>query len=601
MRKSFILILFILLGRGSVMAIIPALEREVNLTFINEKISSVLNKIQDQTGIIFSYQPSILNDLPAVTLQLKHKTVREALALMLPKTITFKPKNNYIILKERPAEDTKKTEISGYVVDKTTDEKVANVTIYDKESLQSVTTNEYGYYTISVPNTNEKLSVNKENYRDTALAITEVKNSQLTNIDIHPVSETQRKRDSLYWKEKLNEIGVYTNKVFKKVRGYVNSVNIRDTITRNFQVSLFPFIGTNHKLSGSVINKLSFNIYGGFAKGLNGFEMGGLFNIDRENVRGMQMAGLFNLAGDSLHGTQLAGYFNITGKAAYGFQAAGLANINAGRQKGVQVAGLLNVNKSVKGVSFAGLMNICGSVSGAQIAALGNINDTLTGGATACVFNISKHVKSGVQVAGLFNVADGGRTNVQVAGLFNKADYVKGVQIGLFNFSDSVSGVPIGLLSFVKKGVHQVELSTDELFQLNLSFRTGAPSFYNIFSGGIRTSASMWQVGYGVGTSFKITNKWRTDFTATFHHLSNGGFYLAASDLYRFYLGFEYKVGKKFSIAAGPTFNIYISDTYEPEYDNIYSHVAPYGNNSTNSYGFNTSTWFGGRVALRFL
>jgi len=586
-------------------AILPPLEREVNLSVSNEQFTAVLTKIQEQTGLIFSYKASIISSIGLVSLQLKHKTVREALALMLPRTITYKAKNNYIILKEKQEDkNPKKTEISGYVYDKETEQKVPNVTIYDKESLQSVTTDQYGFYSISVPAGNERISVNKENYQDTTLSLINVKENKINNISLAPVSESQRKQDSTHWRDKLKDLGLYTNQMYKKFKGFVNTINVRDTITRNVQVSLIPFIGTNHKLSGNVVNKLSFNVWGGFAKGVRGFEIGGLFNIDRENVAGTQIAGIFNIVGDSVKGTQLAGYFNITGNSMKGFQAAGLMNINSGSMRGVQLASLMNINgKSMSGFGAAGLMNINSSVKGAQVAGIGNISDTLKGISIAALFNVSDYGNKACQIAGLFNNQKTGASFLQVAGLFNTVGYLKGVQIAPFNFADSAKGVPIGFFSFVKKGVHQIELNADELFSANLSFRTGVPAFYNTFSIGFAPGSDkrLWQVGYGAGTSFKIKNKLRSDITASMHHVSSGGFYFATNELYRVYWGLEYKFRKKFSIAAGPTFNLLMSDALLPDY-HTYRDIMPYRLfNTTDPYDFNFKGWVGGRIALRFL
>lgn len=602
MRKLIVIILFVLCYTP-VSAILPALEREVNLSFNNESFTSALQKIQDQTGLIFSYKPSIVEGVGPLSLTLKHKTVREALSLMLPRTITYKSKNNYIILKEKPVEiNSKKTEISGYVYDKDTEKKVPNVTIYDKESLKSVTTDEYGFYSISVPANNEKISVNKENYKDTAISVIGTKGSALNNITLAPVSDSLRLKDSVKWRDKLKDIGLYTGEMYKKFKGFVNTINVRDTINRTFQVSFVPFVGTNHKLSGNVTNRLSFNVLGGFAKGVHGTEIGGLFNIDREQVKGVQIAGLFNIVGDSVKGSQIAGGFNITGAAVMGFQAAGLMNINAGIQKGGQAAVMMNLNsKSSTGVSVAGLMNITGAVKGVQIATLGNINDTLRGVAISGGFNVTDYGDRSVQLAYIFNKQSAGSSLLQIAGACNSTRYLRGVQIAPFNFADSAKGVPIGLFSFVKKGLHQVELYADELIPANISLRTGVPAFYNIFSAGLEPGDStLWQLGYGAGTSYKISKRWRGDLSFTMHHLSVGKFYFATSELYKVYIGAEYKIRRKFSVAFGPVFNLYMSDALLPDYP-VYQAATPYKIfEHTSQYDFNLKGWVGVRIALRF-
>lgn len=639
MMRFILFFCFVIGIRANFFAFVPALEREVNLTLTNEKISSALTRIQEQTGLVFSYKPSVLSNLGTISIQLKRKTVREALALIFPKTITYKSKNNYIILKETPVEkNQKKTELNGYVYDKNTDKKLPNVTIYDKNTLQSVTTNEYGFYSISLPNDNQCLSVNKENYRDTCVSFTYLKDAKLTNISIDPVSDSVRARDSIYWKQRLRDFSQSTNLFFKRFKGYINTINVRDTFNRNFQLSILPFIGTNGLLSGNVYNKYSVNVFGGYSRGTKGVELGGFFNINREKIKGAQFAGFFNIVGDSLKGAQVAGFFNVTGKEMHGLQAAGFLNMNIGNADGLQAAGFLNLNfgnvkgfqgsfmaninaKNVTGISMAGSINLTRlSVRGAQIAGILNVTgDTLAGLSAAGLANLSWYGKHSLQIAGLINGSRFGDHNAQVAGfmnttskgstdfqlaaIFNRAHTLKGIQLGLFNYADSASGVPIGLLSIVKKGKHQLEISADELFYANLSFKTGVNLFHNILAAGVQPTSGtpLWHIGYGVGTSVKLNNTFGLDFSATMHHVSSGNFYFATSELYRFYLGADYKFSNKFSIAAGPTFNLYWTDALQPRYETMYNNIAPYYSFSSSlSNGFNLKGWFGARVAIRF-
>ncbi|MEO6302515.1 MAG: STN and carboxypeptidase regulatory-like domain-containing protein [Bacteroidia bacterium] len=565
------------------------MEREVTLTLNNERISEGLNKIQDQTGLIFSYSSSIINNLQPISINIKQKTVREVLALLLPNHISYRAKNNYIILKERSVEkNPKKTELSGYVYDKTTDKKIANVTIYDKTSLQSVTTDEYGYYSISIPIKNQSIIVNKENYRDTVLKLSDLKNNPITFINLDPVNDSLRDQDSVLWKKKLQDFSNYTNDLFKKFKGYVNTLNVKDTLSRNFQISLIPFVGTNGLLSGNIYNKYSVNIFGGYSRGTTLLEVGGFFNVDRENVKGAQIASFFNVVGDSVKGAQLTGFFNVTGKNMNGIQAAGFANVNLGKTKGVQLTGFLNFCKdSLKGVQAVGYVNYAKNVEGVQASGF---------------INYSARTLKGVQVTGFVNHAkevDG----MQLAGFVNHAHKVNGFQVAVLNISDSCNGLPIGVLSFVKHGLHQVEFSGDELFYGNVSFRTGVNKFYNIVSIGtdLNSSNPLWTVGYGLGTSFKIKNKLRSDITLNSHHISKGNFALTTSEQYKLYWGLEYKFTKRFSVAAGPVFNLYLSDTYDKDYNSIYNKIAPYYMfNNTSSNGYNLKGWVGGKLALRF-
>lgn len=586
--QRFILLFSFLLSSAFFFSATPPLEREVSLSLTNERVSVALNKMAEQTGLVFSYSSNIINDLPLVSINIKHKAVREVLALLLPNSISYKAKNNYIILKQRTVEkNPKKTELNGYVYDKTTDKKLANVTIYDKNTLQSVTTDDYGYYSISIPIKNQSIIINKENYKDTSIILTDLQTNSMTFINLSPVDST--KRDSILWRKKLRELENYTTRVANKFSAYINTLNVKDTLHRNVQVSVIPFIGTNHKLSGNVTNKYSFNIFGGYARGVDALEIGGFFNVDKEYVHGVQLAGFFNLVGDTVKGAQLAGFFNVTGKSMNGFQAAGFTNINLGELNGISASGFVNANfGKVKGAQLAGYVNYAKQLDGIQGA--GFINYTL------------RDVK-GLQVAGFINHTKE-LEGIQIAGFINHAKYVKkGLQIAVVNVSDSCKGLPIGLFSFVKTGVHQLEISGDEIFKANVGFRTGVPEFYNIFNIGIDGGSNepLWSFGYGLGTSFKIKNKLRSDITLTANHVSKGQFRLAESELYKLYWGVEYKFKKKFSIAAGPVFNLYVSDTYSQDYLTKYSKIVPYSlYDYTTDNGFNLKGWIGGKISFRF-
>jgi hypothetical protein len=597
----------------------PALERRITLSLHNEKVAAALEKIQDQARITFAYRPAIFSNATAVTVNLVERTVREALAIILPGTITYTAKNNYIILKEKKvAGASKKTEVSGYIIDKTTDQKVPNVSIYNPKTLESVTSDEYGYYSIRVPEGDTLLAVNRTNYDDTAISVAAVPQGSILNIGIFPRSDSV-KAD---WRAKLNGLGEQTNLAFRRFSAYVNTINIRDTLNREFQFSFLPFVGTNHALSGNVYNKYSVNALGGYSRGVKRLEIGGLFNIVRENVTGVQAGGLFNIAGDTVQGLQAAGLFNLSGRHVEGVQSAGLINSNLGTLKGVQAAGLVNINrKSLEGVQAAGLVNICDAKSkgfmaagllnsaksceGFALAGLVNaVADTMSGPMLAGLINVSRYSADGVQVAGLINVTAGGSVALQVAGLINIAMHVEGLQLGLLNFADTASGVPFGFFSFVRKGIHQVEFSGDEIMPMNVSFRSGVPAVYNIFSAGINPGGKKqtWQFGYGLGTSFCIGGRLRSDLSVTGHHLSKGDFYFETSELYRLYWGIEYRIGRKVTIAGGPVYNLYLSDTRGSMYESDYSGIAPYHFfDSTGSEGYNAKSWVGGRLAIRFL
>ncbi|MBL7859100.1 MAG: hypothetical protein JNM57_15515 [Cyclobacteriaceae bacterium] len=545
-------------GPGLAAGETPLLERTLTITFSQEKIETALKKISAQGGFTFSYSPSILNENQVINTSFVNKTVRQILDQLFSGTVHYKERGQYIILTRATTGTSKKDPrtLSGYVVDEASGERLKNVSVYDPVTLSSAVTNDYGYFEIQIqdPLANVSLVVNKTNYSDTLVAVPTEKMG-LLNIPIKiktdkiaSMADSVGKKIIRFWKTTI------------KRAQYANMENIRDSLHRTTQVSFFPFVGTNHKLSGNITNDYSFNIFGGYSMGTRKLEIGGLFNIDRGDVQYAQMAGIFNLNGGT----------------SRGYQGAGLFNFNLQEARAVQMAGLFNVNG--------------GEASGAQFAGL---------------FNIQPKSFYGAQVAGLFNYAGKKFKGTQVSGLINIGNHVHGSQIGIINFADSISGVPIGFLSFVKHGYHKVEIAADEIFYTNIAIRTGIHAFYTIVTAGARPSTFqqdklLWTFGYGIGTAPKINSWLFLNIDLTANQVVEGNTFDAVNVLNKLYLGIELQPVRKFAVTLGATLNGYVTDSTH-DYPDLFSEYQPtiiYDHTYSNN--INLKMWWGAKVGIRF-
>lgn len=621
MKKPLLLVFYVLLMFSVGWSQnIPPLERKVSVSFQGIQIESALSRLSQAGGFTFSYSPSILNSNQLVSREYTEKSVREILNGFFGESILVKGKGNYIILNKAPTPTKKEIvnntiTISGYITNGNTGEKISEVSVYNKKSLTAAITDQFGFFKITLDNPDQEaeLHFSKRSFLDTLIvlgsdvpfinmvmfpetpliAIVEPIKDTVEVITgpiavrppvVRPEPTSSNKRT---FREFLQE-EIFSKNIFSKKRGDVNVTNIKDPIYRDFQVSFVPFVGTNHKLSGNVINGYSLNILGGYSMGTTKAEFGGLFNIDRGDVSYAQFAGLFNTVGGKTYGGQFAGLGNLTRKKVEGGQFAGLFNANL---------------DSVNAGQFAGLFNVNGRASeGAQVAGL---------------FNVQPSYYKGAQVAGLFNVATHQMYGTQVAGLVNYAHNIHGGQIGLINYADSIRGVPLGLMSIVSKGYHKIEFSADELFYINAAFRTGVRQFYNILQAGMKPESfdgstnpgslnpdqeNIWTFGYGVGTAPRLT-KWlylNVDLTA--NHVNKGSFTNSISLLNKMYLGFDFQVAKKFSITAGATLNGYLSDPSYGDNPTLFTDFTPTiikSHSFTN--GNELKMWWGGKVGIRFL
>lgn len=562
----------------------PPLERIVSIAFQNKRTDEALKEISQQAGFTFSYSKNAFDAQQTISFTFKSKTVREILEIIFEGKVKYKQKNNYIILTKASKDDG--IVVSGYVVDEATGQKLKEVSIYDPISLQSTVTDEFGYFQLEVkkPSKEEmQLAIKRNNYADTTIVVNS-RRSSFQNLSLNiDEKKWQALSDSL--DSKLNRLWSWTKQSVQRT----NMRNIRDTLQRTWQVSFVPFVGTNHKLSGNVVNDYSVNILGGYSAGTRIVEFGGLFNINSGDVRYAQFGGLFNLNGGYTEGVQFAGLFNTNFGATKAVQFAGLANVNMEASEGVQFAGLINFSNGLyDGPQFAGLFNLAtADVRGVQVAGL---------------FNFSPGRTDGAQIAGLFNVAKEVKGS-QVSGLLNIAKNVRGTQVGFLNIADSVRGVPVGFLSFVNKGYHQLEVGADELFPVSVALRTGVTGFYNIFTASVRpdkADTTTWSFGYGLGAAPKLGKRIYLNTDITANHINKGNVE-ALNMLNKFYLGFEFKFSKRFALAVGSTLNLRI---YDADFDNhakLFTYYEPkIIDEGTFSRNTDYQLWWGGKVALRF-
>ncbi|NVK64124.1 MAG: hypothetical protein HWE22_06025 [Flavobacteriales bacterium] len=547
---------------------VPPLERKVTLDLNGTSVKETLQLMEEQGEYQFAYRTDLIDQNIQLTRTYTNKTTRAVLNDLFLGKVSYKERGNYIILREASATDEKSVILSGYISNKETGETIPYATIYDSTSLSAASSNEYGYYNLTIKNTeNPLITVKKFGYRDTSIqwvqSGTSVFNISLEAlpmmVDSTDVDTTENAK--LNWFQRF----LFTEERKSKFK------NFGKTLQRKTQVSLVPYVGSNGELTGKTTVDYSFNTIGGFVGGVRILEIGGIFNLDWDSVSYFQMAGIFNKVGGHQRGAQFAGITNINHSDVHGAQFAGITNITSGE---------------VIGAQSAGLINFADGFVGAQIGGIGNY---------------SYESSRGAQIGGIFNKSYGKLEGAQVAGIINMADKVEGAQIGLLNFSEEIDGVPIGFLSYSKKGLHQVELSTNELFQANLAFKTGVNQFYNSFVWGVHFEGAnpTFQLGYGIGSSVGISPKTRIFFDLQASHLQRKSAIVRPNGLLKLTTSFQWQLSPMMAIAAGPSINALVAETsYFP--GNDFNTLAPYSFYDYASGNSNLQVWAGGHLALRF-
>lgn len=622
-RKVFstvVLFLGILLAAGGQ----TVLQRRISLDISRQRLDQVLEIVSNKGDFYFSYNSSIVKKDSLVSFRAENKTVRDILTQLFNTTYEFRESGNYVIIRKAPIRmmlvtqkgetDGKIYSVSGYVYDETSGEAIPDATIYEKSVLASALTNTEGFFKIKLKSSKAsiaELSVSKEFYEDTTVAIKPHFNQEIS-ITLMPLLPEGEKvvikpEDYLTPEKEVNpqpsafdsaqasafgslrlssvqaaqasgrdSINVQRTGIGKfllSTKQKIQSINLRKFFTtRPFQFSLVPGVGTHGWMSAQVVNNFSFNLLGGYTAGTNGLEIGGLFNIDKKEVKYVQVAGLFNAVGGPVKGLQVAGINNLVFDSVKAMQVAGVNNLVKGKFGGFQVAGVYN--------------HVTDTVKGMQVAGVGNFANKKVGG---------------VQISGVVNVARQQMNGVQVAGVFNYAKKLKGVQIGLINIADSSDGYSIGLINIVLKGYHQLSYSVNEIQNVNLAFKTGNRKLYSILQAGMNVSDSnkLYSFGYGLGTEIPV-NKRKT--ISLNPELSSNYLYLGSWDytnlLNRANLNLQCKLGKYVSLFAGPSFSVYVSDQ-SAKFNGYRSPLPPAGYNKIR-FSNRVSGWFGWSAGISF-
>ena len=308
--------------------------------------------------------------------------------------------------------------------------------------------------------------------------------------------------------------------------------------TRKGQVTFAFPVGSNGKSSLNYSNNVSFNILYGLNGGINGAEIGSLFNYNDGIVDGFQLAGLSNINRKYSRGVIISGITNICEDSSSGFLTSGLLNYTAGNSRGFQLS----------------------------------------------TFNITNKEFSGFQL-----------------GMFNYAKKLKGIQFGVINIiKENDKGIPIGLFSIVKNGNYEIELTGSEVLS-NINYKMGIEKLYTVFKVGYSAYKNnpVYSLGLGLGSKISINEKQNLNIDISTNNLMYDAKWKEDLNLLnKLDINYKYKVSKQISFLVGPSFNIYVTkQKVNGEYGTI---KIPYTILSKKWTDGKMDTWIGFNVGFSY-
>ncbi|MCG8892489.1 TonB-dependent receptor [Tenacibaculum finnmarkense] len=132
-------------------------QNNVTLNYENKSLELILNQIEKQTDYSFVFNNDEVNIQQKFTINVVNKELDKAIKLLFRNTaIKYQVKNTLIILSKENKNSTilktaeQKYSISGTVKDATTGETLLGANIVIKDALKGTTTNEYGFYSMTI-------------------------------------------------------------------------------------------------------------------------------------------------------------------------------------------------------------------------------------------------------------------------------------------------------------------------------------------------------------------------------------------------------------------------------------------------------------------
>ncbi len=170
-----IILLFFCVARG-------ISQNTFSIAFHETPVKEVLEKLEQQTGYIFSYSPAVLNPLAPITVSIQQADLEQVLnSVFKPLGITWEIFGGYIILKKRKRFFT----VYGRIYDKESRERLIGASVYDSRLRIGAATNNYGFYMLLVPEGEVSLNYSYVGYQGSVYQFN-LKTDTVLNVELHP-------------------------------------------------------------------------------------------------------------------------------------------------------------------------------------------------------------------------------------------------------------------------------------------------------------------------------------------------------------------------------------------------------------------------------
>lgn len=162
--------------------------RMVTLNMQKVSVREILDEIQKQTGVTFSYESSLLSGLQKTTFRADDEALTDCLTRLFANLpVVYKMTGNVVVLKRKPKQVT----VSGFVRDKRSAESLIGASVYDVNSRLGAASNNFGFFSLTLPPGNITIRSSYIGYTSHQHILNGLERDTVLTIELEPSASLQ--------------------------------------------------------------------------------------------------------------------------------------------------------------------------------------------------------------------------------------------------------------------------------------------------------------------------------------------------------------------------------------------------------------------------
>lgn len=185
--KQALITCLLLLGLSNALIAQDFLDKKIEFQVDQVPRTLALKKLSDQTGIDIAFSRNYFKNAPPITIDEENATIRQVLEKILNETdMDYKTlgENRVLLFKVQ----LNRYQLTGYIKDRETGEALVGARIISKEENHGTLTNEYGFFSLKLPQGTHSFLVRSVGYKKLDTTFT-LKQERRVNLPLKPMDD----------------------------------------------------------------------------------------------------------------------------------------------------------------------------------------------------------------------------------------------------------------------------------------------------------------------------------------------------------------------------------------------------------------------------